>query len=290
MNIRSAEQHLDVLLRYVNDLKDTRPRMYKKSKDRLIDIASTCNEVIGIISDILRDEVMDVDTDEFGTNSSSEISNIVKSMETRISDLADFVSVSPEDDVNELTNKNVYLRYRDCLKSASKYKYYVSDYAYDCVNMIWRWYECRFVRFGKSSNGFVYNIHKLKDWISYFVILYGYHFRYGTLDEFKRSLNSWIADIHSNGSKYAIPKDIYLLDKSDDKKYYTIESVILWDLLLESDFSRLCDIDSDYYPYSDCVYNTVYKFNQDELDDYIDYKVDYSILIKYGFVDGGDSE
>ena len=290
MNIRSAEQHIDALLRYVNDLKETNPRMYKKSKDRLLDIAMTCNRVIGIISDILHEEVMNVDVDEFGGNASPEISDIVRSMENQISDLAEFVSVDPDD--NKFNNKIIYNRYKDCLKSASTYRYYLSEVASDCAKLIWRWFDNRFVK-SKRNNGFVYNLQKMKEWIPDFVILYAYHFKIGTLDDFENSINKWIIDIHMNGNTYAIPQEIYSLEKSKDSFYYTVESVILWDLLMDSDFSNLCDIDGDYFPYSDCIYDLVYRYNPYELDDYINYKVDFSILNKYGFVyiksEGGDA-
>ena len=46
---------MDKLLTYVKNVADSKPRMYQKSKDRLRDIAGTCQKVIQIISEILQE-------------------------------------------------------------------------------------------------------------------------------------------------------------------------------------------------------------------------------------------
>ena len=55
MDIYGAEKAIANLKTYVQDVYECRPGMYKKSKDRLRDIAGTCSEIVDLISVIVED-------------------------------------------------------------------------------------------------------------------------------------------------------------------------------------------------------------------------------------------
>ena len=55
MDIYGAEKAIAKLKTYVQDVYECRPGMYKKSKDRLKDIAGTCSEIVDLISVIVED-------------------------------------------------------------------------------------------------------------------------------------------------------------------------------------------------------------------------------------------
>lgn len=282
MNIQSAEKHIDSLLRYVKDLQIEKPRMYKKSKERLLDIAVSCNLVVCTISDILRDELMSVDVDEFEGNSSTEISDIIKSMESTLSNLVEFSNTNPNNDYH---SKDVYKLYCDVLKFASRSES-SSSVAERCAKLMWRWFDSRFIK--SKNDRFVYNIQMFKRWIPNFVILFSYYHKNNDIEQFETDVNEWVVDVMDNRNMYAIPKEIYYLEQTHESKYYTVESVILWDLMLDLGFSKICDINQSYFPYSDCVYDLCYNYNPDELNNYVNYKTDLSILFKYRFLEGGE--
>ena len=61
MDIYGAEKSINKLKQYVQDVYECRPGMYKKSKNRLRDIAGTCSEIVDLISVIVEDASLSSD-------------------------------------------------------------------------------------------------------------------------------------------------------------------------------------------------------------------------------------
>ena len=109
MDIYSAEIQVNKLLDYVKSLSDAKPRMYQKSKDRLKELASTCNQVVSVIAEILQDEALLSDQDEFGGSNVNDFNAVLNSMEDQITELRQFLSTprttSYDTDLNSTSAK-----------------------------------------------------------------------------------------------------------------------------------------------------------------------------------------
>ncbi len=278
MDIYNAEIQVNKLLNYVKSLSDAKPRMYQKSKDRLKELASTCNQVVSIIAEILQDETLLNDQDEFGGANVNDFNSVLNSMEDQISELRQFLSVPrtttpTSDSTSNSAKKQAMSVYKQCLSSTAQSDIPVVE-AEDCSKLLWCWFNARFL---ESSGTFKYNIKRIPGWIRDIVVLYSYHFEVDTLDSFKSSFYTWIASI-ANGNNYAVPYEIYTFDKNPDASKLTLTSAVIWDILLDYGLKNLCNNSSDLYPSEDCVISLVETLNSSIIDPYKHYMYDHSIL------------
>lgn len=280
MDIYTAEIQVNKLLNYVKGLSDSKPRMYQKSKDRLKELANTCNEVVLVIAEILQDEALISDQqDEFGGSESSDFNSMLNSMEDQILELRQFLN-APKPDVSKETSNNkkrAINTYRYCLSSLSSANILVEE-AEDCSKLLWNWFETRFLTYSET---FKYNMKRIPRWIRDIVIMYGYHLECGTLAEYNRQFKDWIDSIAVGNNNYAVPYEIYQFDTDPTADYATLSSVVIWDILLDYGLRDICiESSSGLYPSEDCVYNLVGSLNSSVMDPYSNYAYDHSILEK----------
>ena len=109
MNISSAEKQVNKLLSYLEEISNGSTSMYSKSKVRLQNIASTCNQIVSIISNILQDEVLSQDVSDV---ESLEVYQAISNMQHSIDQLSHFIQVqnsqvSETVDFSEIQNQSV---------------------------------------------------------------------------------------------------------------------------------------------------------------------------------------
>lgn len=280
MDIYTAEIQVNKLLNYVKDLSDSKPRMYQKSKDRLKELANTCNQVVLVIAEILQDEALLNDQqDEFGGSGTSDFNSMLNSMEDQILELRQFLNAPKPEVLKERNNskKLAINRYKYCLSSLSSSNILVEE-AEDCSKLIWNWFETRFLSY---SDTFKYNMKRIPRWIRDIVILYGYHLECGTLAEYEKQFEEWISSITVGNNNYAVPYEVYQFDTEPTAEFATLSSVVIWDILLDYGLRDLCiDSSSELYPSEDCVYNLVGSLDSSVMDPYSNYMYDHSILDK----------
>lgn len=287
MDIYSAETQVKKLLNYVMSLSDSKTRMYQKSKDRLKELAGTCNQVIAVISEILQDEALVDDRDEF-EGSASDFNAVLNSMEDQITELRQFLS-SPRTDSTSTASlnarKQALVTYKNCLSSIANSDVAIVE-AKDCGELLWSWFNARFLS-GPSS--FKYNMKRLPGWVRDIVVLYSYHFENKTLESFKDDFYKWIATI-PKGNNYAVPYEVYSFDKSPNPELATLSAVVIWDILLDYGLKDLCcDSSSELYPSEDCVYTLVGSLKSSVMDPYQNYLYDRTILNRCNLtLKGGD--
>lgn len=289
MDIYSAESHVKRLLSYVESIADEKPRMYEKSKNRLRDLADTCNQVVLVISEILQDEVLSDDGEEFDSTS-SDMEELLSSMEDQLMKLREFTSTGSSQSLSSSSNasssrvdkKHVISDYKKCLMSASD-DYIGCVYADECAEMLWTWFNTRFYQ-TISGSSFRYNMKKFPVWVRDFVIVYSKSVHDGCSEDFMNDFRRWINLIKTTDArnKYAVPYPVYQFGKSIDANYLTLEAVVMWDMLLDKGLLDLCSND-EFYLDEYCVYNLVAEHSPDKLDSYVDYKHDASILNLLGW-------
>lgn len=286
MDIYGAEIQVNKLLNYVKSLSDAKPRMYQKSKDRLKELANTCNQVILVISEILQDEALiNNDNEEFGGSDNTDFDSVLTSMENQITELRQFLS-SPKSsdpvatDISSTNMKKTALyTYKKCLFSLSNSNFIVTE-AESCSKLLWSWFNHRFL---EGPTTFRYNMKRLPGWIRDIVILYCYHLELGTIENFELSFQKWIDSINENNN-YAVPYEVYQFDTSPSSEVVTLTSVVMWDILLDGGLRTLCSDDSSgLYLSEDCIYSLVGSLNSDVMNPYKNYQYDGSILKKCNF-------
>lgn len=287
MDIYSAEIQVNKLLNYVKSLSDAKPRMYQKSKDRLKELANTCNQVIVVISEILQEEALTEDQNEFEGSEVKDFNTVLNSMEDQIAELRQFLS-SPKSASSSTSSsrKQVISKYSKCLNLLAKSNVSVVE-AEDCGKLLWSWFRARFV---EGSVNFQYNMKRIPGWLRDIVVLFGYHLESGSLDQFKGNFYSWIASISTKGNTYSVPYEVYMFDKDPDPDMLTLTSVVIWDILLDYGLKELCDDpSSEFYPSEDCVYSLVGSLRGSVMDPYQNYQYDPTILDRCNLTrKGGD--
>lgn len=278
MDIYGAGTNIKKLLAYVEDIADSKPRMYGKSKDRLKEIATTCNQVVHVISEILEEEVLSEDSVEFGQ--SSEIDNMLNDMQNQLDKIRQFTqgSTEPAPKVADTSNISSNMR-KKALKNYNEHLLKMSDmssgylFADRCAKLLSTWFNVRFVKTAYSTS-FRYNMKKVPEWIQSIVVLYGKAIQENNVAEFETQFQTWITSIVSTeaGNKYAVPYDVFQFCKDPNPETITLDAVILWDILLDNGLRDLCTPEKDdLYLDEYSIYNLCSSVNSDVLEDYCDY-------------------
>lgn len=292
MDIYSAQSHVNKLLKFVEELADTRPRMYEKSRERLRELASTCDRVIQVISNLLQEEILNNDSDSEFEGDAEDLNAFLNSyydsMQNQISQLKKFIDVkSEETKVTSSSKRRAFNEYRKCLTSLKMTNITAVD---DLEDIISRWFTIRFT--GDKVENFRYNIKRFPEWLRDIVILYGYYIHQDRRQEFLGEFNRWLNDLEntSKNDNFAVPYMVYEFNRDAEPRKLTLDAVIIWDMLLDSGLRSLCNQGvRDLYPEENCVYNVCDKLNPDVLDAYRDYNLHPSVLMNFSWYSGGYS-
>lgn len=284
MDILGAKKNVDKLLKYVQGVASTDVKLYTKSRDKLKDVAVTCNEVVKIISEILQEEILETDSAEF--QSDTNISGVIDSMQLQINQLKKFAGIDQVDVAEETVSrssglkdnrspaakKQIFQEYRTCLSQLSEVKFEYDEIS-QCANLIWRWFDVRFIQTSQQSE-FKYQMKKFPLWIRDIVILYGHALQSHRLNEFIQSFNNWINTLVTSDTynSYSVPYEIYKFDRYHDKEKVNLDSVIIWDVLVSSGLNALCKRSDPYYMSEDSVYELTGELNPTALNNYLDFR------------------
>ena len=283
MDIYGAGTNIKKLLAYVESIADNKPKMYAKSKDRLKEIAVTCNQVVEIISEILEDEMLQDDSIEFGQR--SDIDDVLDNMQYQIDKIKQFKGVpehtKSDSSISSATRKKVIKNYTVCLSKLSSIETSY-PFADRCAKLIWTWFDVRFLKTVQGTS-FRYNMKHFPEWISAIVILYSKAIQANEVAIFEDKFQKWIQNIITTEAKdkYAVPYEVYQFCKNPDPLDVTLDAVILWDILLDNGLRDICTADkNDLYLDEYSVYNLCNILNSNVLDDYCDYSTHPGIFIK----------
>lgn len=339
MDIYGAQKCMEKLKGYVQDVYECRPGMYKKSKDRFRDIASTCIEVVDLISVIIEDASLSQDTHEFceePTNDDPNIDEILMDIGHKLDTLQKFMNGGKlntenndidnkeniEDtsiteniddnvntvitnnrdaefinDLNEIENNRVegigsttpssLSNFTSTKTAPSIHKNHISEskqliheyanvlsrapnncintYAKECSEVINKWFDVRFL---KCTKGFKYSVKYIGKWIQAIVFGYGKALHHGkfAVERYINDMYTWINKLHHTANKYPLPYHIYQLVKEVPEDYAVKDTLILWDMLLNSGYYKICKRDKkSLYMRDDTIIDTICA-----LDHYID--------------------
>lgn len=294
MDINSAEKSIKKLLAYAQDLADSKPRMYQKSRDRLKELADTCMEVVTVISSVIQDEALAEDIAEFNSEPTPNIADAIHSMQEQLDQLRNFAGVSsvpvPVESTTTSNNsskskKGVLRKYTEVFQNIA-----MVDFKYDaiskCAKFLWYWFDTRF-RTTVRTSGFRYSMKKFPTWVRDIVLMYGKAIRDNTYMELDKNVRSWVDGLlveSDSPNLYSIPYDLYQFERDLCAEDMSLEAVVLWDILLDNGLSGLCTRSTDDFMLNeDMVYNLCSELNPSVLDSYADYNGHPEILISLGW-------
>lgn len=271
LEIYPIENYADKISKQLDAVLEAKPTMYAKTKGRYKQLACSLLQSVEKISAILEeeslissdvqdefDELLDTQYDEFSdalksvqdqlssyteftsnTSSSSDLSNNSNKL-TSTSDNESHAVSSMSDDagVATMSNKAALSIFAQVIEQGSICSFKCAE-ASHCARMIWQWFKARFTPEVRNSN-FKYNIKQLPVWISAIVLSYGKHHRDNTIGTFVDMFNKWIADITADERNcWALPYEVYQISKSSNKDDFTLDAVVISDILMEELYHQL---------------------------------------------------
>lgn len=295
MNLTTAQNSVEKLLSYIKSISESDSSLYTKSKEKLSSISKVCVECVNVISDILQEESLNDDYDEFDSTSlfDSDIQMQIQSLSDQVEKLQTYFHCKKEPEYNKTENEYPLMKYTyDCDLSSADLSKIVQDYRFvlnrvcmkdskytdvnRCSSILWKWFDARIIKQHPSAPKFHYDVHRFKSIIYSFVISIGYHIENNTLDDFESSLDSWIDSLDTSpvSNKWIAPYEIYEIERGRCSKYLSLTSVILWDILLGCGMKELCKCGTNIYLKETGVWDIVNRINPDILDNYFIYSDD----------------
>lgn len=278
---------------YLDNIISGYKHTYRSSVDNLVELHHCCRRICEKLS-MLTGEVED------STNIHADILWIRTMLEQLVqqslsvdSDLkpVNISAVKPESrepDMNFKQSKKHSMKfYRDVFDDIRDYD--CSMYVVDiCTTLICDWFSSRFS--GKDK-GFHYDISNIPKYILAIVIGFGKSMSTDSISTFVREFQDWLQDVRSQGSRYALPYDIYCIISQPDSEDVTMQGLILWNLLLTSSLEKLtCGPKGLLSINVNDMSNWAKIWNPQILSEYLQNKDNTSILSTYGFLKSYDSE
>ena len=279
LEIRSSEVAANKVHKHLQNLLATKPRLYKKSLIRYKDLAYILMDCVDLIIRFLTSNLLsDSGNDEFNELTDVEADGDIVAIKAKLEE-----SMNLLDTYNKLTSGNISKADDDATGDKSKIncaymaKIYGEvlanaaeiDYGYteinDCAKLIHYWYSTRMLHM--STNHRAYNIAQLPNWICYIILMYGKYHANGQAQFFINTLKKWCDDANNDFSnKYAIPKDITNLVKSSYVNDYTLDALIIYDILMEQGYLPLVLDDNSIVPMNPNFIVDITKENNPNLD------------------------
>lgn len=234
--IYPIEGWADKISKHITKIADEKPNMYAKTKRRYEKLAESLLDSVSKIAIILEeDSLLSKTTDEF--NELDDADNPVSITEQidklnqkfhRVEDLSnEGTSVSTS---SKVAHKTTIDYFDAVLFEASTYNFGYSQIN-ECARMLYLWFHTRF-RPDISDPTFRYNIHYIPNWICDFILLYGKYHHAKQNKTFVKMIEKWCVDVQTSSiGNYALPYPVYEMDKSVDPADYTIDAVIINDIL-----------------------------------------------------------
>lgn len=275
IEIQSLEKHAEKIEKQLNIILATKPGIYAKTKDKYKKLALSLLQSAKKISSILEEESLvpfpEIE-DEFEELSNASHQYVDDSLQEAISEVhqsidncSEFtesgnIPSSPRPSSLVLSNKDIVSRFASVVSegSSSSFNNYVD--AVNCAVLINKWMQHRF--FPKIKNTqFRYKLNQLPNWITYIIIAYGKYMQMDRREDFMDIVDRWVIEIENNPSNtYALPYEVFEFMKSTNSDDFTMEAVLLGDLLMEECYHKLTEpymsgssIYLDCFPVADVV-------------------------------------
>jgi len=278
LEIRSSEVAANKVHKHLQNLLATKPRLYKKSLIRYKDLAYILMDCVDLIIRFLTSNLLsDSGNDEFNELTDIEVDDDVIAIKAKLEESINLLNTYNQltsGNITQITNNDPDKSKINCAYMAKIYGEVLAnatdiDYGYteinDCAKLINYWYSTRMLHM--STNHKAYNIAQLPNWICYIILMYGKYHANGQTQFFIDTLMKWCNDANEDFSnKYAVPKEITNLSKSSYVNDYTLDALIIYDILMEQGYLPLVLDDNSIVPMNPNFIVDITKENNPNLD------------------------
>ena len=237
---KKISKHLDKMLA-------DKPRVYRKTLLRYKNLAQLLLESVAKIVSMLQSEMLLSSGDsEFQELMSDFDTEQIDELRDSVDDLGNLVERRPSPESKKLAGDTIKT-YKSVFREASQ-----MDFGYvevnECAQLLDHWITQRFS--GDNPN-FKYQIKQLPIWATFIVIAYGKYHASGHSALFVQEFNSWCDKLDDDASNcWALPYNVFNMTKTIDPNNFTVDAMVLYDLLIADCFYQLVDIkipmDSSY--------------------------------------------
>jgi hypothetical protein len=284
LEIRSSEVAANKIHKHLQLLLTKKPRLYKKTLIRYKDLAYILIDCVEQILRFLTSELLSSSEDnEFNelTDASHAIEpdddmiEIRQKLEESFKLFDTYNKLTSNNSIAEPNNTNSDTEPKiNCALMAKVYGEVLSNaaeinYGYleinNCAKLINYWYSHRMQYM--STHHKAYNISQLPTWICYIILMYGKYHANGQDQFFIDNFMRWCDNANEDFSnKYAVPKDITGLAKSSYVNDYTLDALIIYDILMEQGYLPLVLDDKSIVPMNPNFIVDITKENNPNLD------------------------
>lgn len=239
LEIYPMENCANKIQKQLDEVISARPHMYSKTKRRYQELAISLLQSVEKITDILEaDSLASVDSDEFDNATQldvKDISDAVQQASNKVNKFQKFVS-NPS--ATNSINRDTLARYAEVIEKAHNHSFLIEE-ANQCMSVIYKWFTNRFTPKVKNPE-FRYNIAQIPEWITNIIILYGKYLKQDDVCSFIHMFDEWSNTITRDTSNiWAVPYEVHKLSKTVDPESYTLESVIIGDIMMDEMFYLL---------------------------------------------------
>lgn len=250
--IRPSEVAANKIQRHLQDLLTKRPKVYRRTLTRYVDLAYILLDCIDKILKFLTSELLSASSDkEFDelTPSAEDNADIMAIREKlqNTTDLLDSYSQmgkrlnSSEDTKKSCSNTEIIKTYGDTFSQGAMINTGYME-VNQCADLINYWYSTR-IQYMTIRHRAYQNL-QIPNWVGYIVIMYGKAHANGTHTEFVKWFKSWCDNANNDFSnKYAVPKELTLLKKHLYPNDLTLDALIIYDILLDKCYVDLTSLD-----------------------------------------------
>lgn len=244
LEIYPLENCADKISKQLDAIIESNPNMYSKTKKRYKKLAIDLLKSVEKITSILEaDSLASVDRLEFdpGIESDMNVKDIVDAVtdvNRKVNSLESFI----ESSTNSI-NKATLSQYAKVIESASKHNFHYVE-VNECASILYKWFFTRFI--SNKNPRFRYKIDQIPIWICNIIIVYGKYLSHNNTEYCIDMFNRWCDSIVSSDSViWAVPYEVYQLSRCVCPENYTMEAVIIGDILMDELFYLLTE---DYSP------------------------------------------
>ena len=229
--LHSLSDTAEKVLRLVNDVVENRPQVqYAKTKQRYQDVVTNLMQAVNKMLPLVEEGFLipDETSDEFNELSRNLIDKINDAVQnTQPADLK--AVIQPVNNGKD----NIFVLFDSVFAEAAEMEFGYEEVDM-CAKSLYRWFHARFI-----DHPGVYKTTELSNWVRNFILAFGKASHNNTLYQLKGHIETWCQKLETETVKYAVPYEIYKMGKQKDIDEYTIEAVLISDILFSACLYRL---------------------------------------------------
>lgn len=247
LEIYPSEVAVKKISKHLDKMAEVKPRVYRKTLLRYKSLAYLLLECATKIVRMLQSEMLLSSGDaEFQELVSDFDIEQIDELRDSVDSLGNLIDKKESAETKKVASETLAI-YRKVFNQASTH-----DFGYvevnECAELLNYWLIRRFSGF---NTNFKYQIKQLPVWATFIIIAYGKYLNTGNRTKFITDFKGWCDSLDTDiNNCWALPYNIFNMTKVIDASNFTVEAMVIYDILINGCFYQLTDIkvpmDSSY--------------------------------------------